>query len=508
LVIFDFVPEFVNDFLSDSGGGLNLEHVEAATSYPVTFPKNVTHRFHNLHEIIFAEYNMPVNEMIPLDADLVREMAPFESMALRCLDKLEKPSILMRHIADLDGKDRLHATVFGHEVSYLTRKQIYLQHLRFWNHVITTERINLFICTNIPHVGADFVLYGLCKVKGIPVITFEATLVGRVITKEDVLQSDRRIGEAYQELLTSLGTEKDVELFLPTETFYRFYSDANTDPAPVYMGQPGFGGFIFHQYGFTQGLRRFVPQLIKGLFTTRRFRKIFSQLFIEMSYGRKTRALQTFYDRISADPLPGEKYIYLALHVQPELSTAPLASIFVDQLNIINMISHLLPDDMKLYVKEHPAQPCISRNIEFYSELVKNPKVKIIRRSANTFRLIDNAVAVATCTGTVGLESLFKGKPVLTFGSAFYDQAPGCFRIDSKDDLKAALDVIFSKNAGPSLRELRLFLKAFELNSYPGHLMPLDDEKRTRFCLSDQDVVMGLKQAIRAKLSEIESREP
>lgn len=501
LIIID-LADLVTPLVRELQSVLDLEYVETITSDPVNIPDSISHRMHDLNNYHFGEYAVPPNALLPLEPELLEAMAPYEVLALRCLDKFEKPSVFLRRLGFLQSKERLHALVSHHGVSYAERKQIYLRHLRYWNHVITKERINFCICTLIPHVDVDVVVCGLCKVKGIPFITFEnLSKIERLMPKEDIWERNYSIGDVYRELQASVGPEDDVELAPTTEKFFRWQTNHHADPVPYEMTLPDFGGHAFHLYGLSQAWKRFLPQLRRRP-SVQYYRRIFSQLFSELSYGRQTRALRGFYDRIAQDPIPGEKYMYVALHQQPEQTTATIAGVFVEQINLINMLAYCLPDEVMLYVKEHPAQPGIARNLDFYDELARNPKVRVMSRSANTFRLTEEAIAVATCTGTVGLEALFRGKPVLVFGNVYYDQAPGAFRINSMDDLQAAIETILTGNAGPKLHELRLFLKAVELNSYPGLTDPYSDELKKRLSFTNQDTLRSVVTAIKAKISQ------
>ena len=58
----------------------------------------------------------------------------------------------------------------------------------------------------------------------------------------------------------------------------------------------------------------------------------------------------------SEKPDLSKKFIYFALHYQPERSTDPQSSYYSDQLIPLSILNNLVPDDYVIYVKEHPRQ--------------------------------------------------------------------------------------------------------------------------------------------------------
>ncbi len=179
-----------------------------------------------------------------------------------------------------------------------------------------------------------------------------------------------------------------------------------------------------------------------------------------------------FYANNVVEPDLSCKYIYVAPHYQPEATTMPLAGAFSNQLLIVQMLAYCVPDDVLIYVKEHPRQDIRCRSIRYYQDMVTIPNVRLISRNFNTFELTNHALAVATATGTVGWEALFKGKPVLMFGSYVYQYAPGVLQVKTLEDCKKAICKIIHEDFKPNLNELKLFLKAIDENSFLLNLNP------------------------------------
>lgn len=131
------------------------------------------------------------------------------------------------------------------------------------------------------------------------------------------------------------------------------------------------------------------------------------------------------YQRLSTERnrLYGIRYICVFLQLQPEQTTLPDGGLFVHHLILIQMLySAVSTMGASLVIREHPAtfESAFNskwRPSDFYSS-IKNigPNIHFDDINAEPFTLIKNAIAVATITGTVLLESLLQGKPVIAFG--------------------------------------------------------------------------------------------
>lgn len=122
------------------------------------------------------------------------------------------------------------------------------------------------------------------------------------------------------------------------------------------------------------------------------------------------------------------KYVYFPLHLQPEMTTSALGGPFVDQALAIEMLSSMLPEDIKIYVKENPKQMGFMRGPTFFHRIGRLKNVQVIPEKINSHALIRNCIFVATITGTAGWEALQVGKPALIFGKAWYSSLPGAVK--------------------------------------------------------------------------------
>lgn len=149
-----------------------------------------------------------------------------------------------------------------------------------------------------------------------------------------------------------------------------------------------------------------------------------------------------------------KKYVYMALHFQPEASTIVSAQKYEKQLFYIDSWAKSIPADTLLYVKEHYAN-IGHRKEEFYIALKQYPNVVLVDPLENSRDLIIHAEAVTTLTGTVGWESMLLRKPVIICGNVFYENAPGVVKID---DIYQQYIPIMSNWIQPSREEVIQYL--------------------------------------------------
>lgn len=133
-------------------------------------------------------------------------------------------------------------------------------------------------------------------------------------------------------------------------------------------------------------------------------------------------------------------YIYVPLHLQPEMTTSSLGGRYRDQVLMIETLARDLPEGWEIYVKENPKQGAFARGPMFFHRLSRIPSVRFLPSSANTAALTENARLVATVTGTAGWEAIRKGRPAVVFGAAWYQSLPGIHKYREGIDLATIAD--------------------------------------------------------------------
>jgi hypothetical protein len=385
----------------------------------------------------------------PIDEELIESMRECEA-------------IFMEMVSRMEWKRR---------IPFAVRKRWYYMHLRFWNDYIRRNRVNLYLSAWMPHEIPDIVIYYLCKHYSIPVLYFECASMVRdtSFAERDWQESSAQIKPRYEALLKEYAGVTDPER-VPLDPDYEERWKALTavegTRPPAYVDLPSYWQKVFKTLS-TAPLQLLHSAL--QYFTPSGFLRFGSLL-------ERRRILcerNAFYDAHAVEPDLNQAFVYLPLHYQPEASTTPMGGVFVQQVLMAQLLNAHLPDGILIYIKEHPRESAwLQRSIQFYEDLVKIDKVRLVARSVDTFVLRERCSAVATATGTAGVEALFRGKPVFLFGHRFYQYARGVHRIHSTEDCAAAVREIFTEGKRPTLMDCRLYLKAMEDTRVHGAINP------------------------------------
>ncbi|MBI1812277.1 hypothetical protein HY285_01175 [Candidatus Peregrinibacteria bacterium] len=369
----------------------------------------------------------------PLDEERIEQMRRTEAVFVRMIERYA------RH------KD----------IPYDERKRQYFDHLRYWNDVLTTKRIDLVLMNNVPHQCYDWILYGLCKIKGIRVLAMERCFTtDACYFVEDLDESSVELRDRLVELQREYADpKKPVPLSPKYEEYFRLYSREKVQPWSPIWRKKHFKRKSFVGKWSGTALRLLVQKpstLTRSVLSTR-------------VWARKLHQHRTFqlYDEHVIQPDLSAPYVYVPLQLQPEATTMPMAGAYVDQERIIQLLAWHLPPGILLYVKEHPAQEELCRSPSFYQSLFEIPSVRFLPRDFDSFALSASSIAIATGTGTAAFEGLFRGKPVLLFGHRFFQYAAGVHLIRTTDDCRQAMEKILHGEK-PSARDARLLLKAVE----------------------------------------------
>lgn len=443
-------------------------------------PPSIKTAYYSFKRFFFSAPILPKNSKIPpLDEKILNDLISCEINFLRLMDRFQKP--IRRKI------------VKTYEPTYLNynfRKLYYLRQVRYWNYILDDKQVNHAIFTGIPHDIFTYIIFHLCKLKNIPTTVLSQTIIqDTYIFFDNFEEPNIQLKNTINQLRINLKKIpiSEIQLSGRFKEYFNKNIDKSQDTTPFYMKKFFRDKFkkknpithrfkelfqqnktlIFQVFYLTYKLR-IKPMDLKILLKNLKLN--FKKLFKDIKNQIIDQKLFHYYESLTVDPDFTKKFIYVPLHYQPELTTSPLAGVFVDQHLVIELISYFLPEDFYIYIKEHPTQTSLCRSEKYYANLLTSSKIQLISRDIDPYLLIDNCIAVATCTGTAILEALFREKPVLLFGSVFYQYIEGVFKIKTLEDCQRALNQIIKQNFKPKLKDIKIFLNALELNSFEGYI--------------------------------------
>ncbi len=361
--------------------------------------------------------NVKWNEIAPLSGSLIDNMARCESEVMQMFERLKGRK---------KNRDKLK--------HYTIRRKFYLEHLRFWNHVLSEHDFDVFFRSRPPHQCYDFIIHHLVRLKNIPCLTWSNVHPSMAIFAKS-------IRNPLPELLNYNTAKGKIVPSLNTYADQHWKKTTIDSPATV------------------------IPPWKKR----RQKRRI-----------KKYKPVLEYYASISIGDIPEFEYIYFPLHYQPEATTSPMGGQFVNQPLAVEILSRL---GIPILVKEHPSISG-NRSIEYYKHLQSLPNVVLVKQDVSSHALIDNALAVATITGTAGWEAILRGKPTMLFGYIYYQYAPGVFRVQSVEDAQQALEKI--RNFSPCRDEIKAFLGALSQFLFP-------------------DTPQGIVEQLKKELSQLDS---
>lgn len=316
--------------------------------------------------------------------------------------------------------------------------------------IFISKKIELVIFQEIPHDGAEIVLYRLAKVMNIKTIVMAnfTHFWGRIFAFRSL--DDFGDFAEIPQLSDASSAVVDYDDFKKKMYYMKYQSNHDNKRANLDK--------IVSKLGIKLVLRSIFSVLIpkeKYQKTALAFSIANIQLVRVMNF------IKNYSSLVNTNPDLSKKFVYFALHLDPEIPTTPgLAGIYSDQALAIENLRKILPKDVLIYVKENPKQTDIVRPSSFFDRLKKLKNVQLV--NCNTYDLINSSIFVATIAGTAGWEAITAGKGVIVFGRTWYQTCPGVFRFDEQLNLS---DVINHKT---DRKTLDISVRKILQKSHPG----------------------------------------
>ena len=320
------------------------------------------------------------------------------------------------------------------EFAYRTHKLKDLFDYQHYYHIIVdrlgtlirSEKINLVLLFDIPHMFYDTAIYQVAKSLGIDTLILRQSLwCNRFFSCQNV---------------DSFGLLPDLSSTDPL-SHEHYTINENTMPDLFYMPDNAqmknkvgrltirSAGhlFMFLAVSSPRKLLNF-PYVFKMLSRMHHIAGRFPNWrdpFAKFFHRNSLQYFETLaeFENNEADMI--KKFVYFPLHLQPEMTTSALGDQYSDQLLAIERVAEIIPDEWQIYVKENPKQTGQMRSPMFFHRLQRIKNVHFLSSHADTHKLTNHSEFVATVTGTVGWEAICKGKKALVFGRPWYMSLPG-----------------------------------------------------------------------------------
>ncbi len=415
------------------------------------FPKAVFHTHAETKNNLAPEGFKAVTA--PLDENIIRALSSYESIFLKMMDRF-----------NYDGG-----------LSYRERIATYHKQVMFWKGVLDYFKPDLVVFRMAPHMCHDYVLYALCSVTGVRTLMFERpTIPGLVFPVASFEEESEIIVEKYSAMLAD-GGAKTATLSPEVSAHLHNLSQPYDQAMPFhekYKMKRYKGGDLGASLSI---LWRLLQDTGRGLLIEK-WDRSYRQKKLHKRLGQfRRKKLAAHYDQVAQEVDLTVPYVFVALQCEPERQSCPVGGVFTHQYLMIDLLSKTIPAGWKVYVKEHLSQfkkyqtAERSKTKASYDMIAAMPNVHLVPLHTTSFELIDKAQASATVSGTVGWESVVRGKPVLLFGNSWFSRCEGVFVIRTVEACAAALRKIrdgFRVNAD----HVKCFANVVEQCSYKGYI--------------------------------------
>jgi len=353
--------------------------------------------FNELHNISvrFYCYNIQVyNNLLKKGYKCINE-STYDDRKIKQNERDELLKWFKKH-SDVDFRELYFSHLIF--VGENRRNELYLQSLIYSRLKVLKEAYeNGFYAEVFVDFSGDEIPHNLFR--------FYAHLVnGRLINYRETVFPDRlgfmenRLGiweiPAFQQIIPSTDEQLIIRKFLATylEPKKVFWGDPKKRDFTIKVTRKGVGNKILslaHWY-------RFIP----------RVKRYINKIRVNRLYGN--------WEKVKID-----QYFYFPLHYPLDSQLTYRGRPFIDQVSFACLLTHFLPEETRLIIKEHPhARGAIP--FKALKQLDRNDRILLVHPWENSHNIVAGAKAVFVINSTVALEALYHGKSVISFGRSYF----------------------------------------------------------------------------------------
>lgn len=366
------------------------------------------------------------------------------------------------------------------------RERFFNTLIRYWHNALVGLEIDAAVFNNDPHNPANYAIYAVCKENNIDTLVICSTnLPNRYTIKTNIHDPPKCVRETYVNEYNELDVSEisdDITNYLDDkQEEYSRPSSVKIDYSnPFRTNLKHLASLVFH---FITSKETTTYDKVKGRPIENQYIPLWKNIYREFKARLYLKQLKDHYQSLTTAVDIDKKYVYVPLHKQPELNTTPMGGVYSHLYLVIHLLSHCIPDGWSLYVKEHPNQfrselaGNRGRIRQDYDDMVALDNVCFVNYSNDPYPLIDNSQAIATITGSTGWEALLRGTPIIAFGNAWYRCCEGVYYVESRTDLRQALEEI-RHGDGVDGESVKKFIRTIEIcGAKSSHFDSTDTDK-------------------------------
>ena len=330
--------------------------------------------------------------------------------------------------------------------SIIELSNLYRHLLSGFIYYFKNNKIDIIIFESTPHFPLQLLIYGVCKNLNIKIIIIQRTDLDSLY----ILKKDLYLKNIYKNNnLSNVAIEKKLKFYFSNDikSFWNIRSDKINNYSLSNHSKNKFHKLITL---IIYSLKTLISEIYISNIEANFYLKntnFFSRLNSKIKLIRLNQIINTHISDISVMPDLNCKFIYFALHFQPERSTMPEGRVFTDQFLAIKILSESLPEGFKIYVKEHPRQiglfPDLRRfsfrNKNYYNEINGLKNVFFVNTFFPSDKLLNHASINSTITGSIGINSIRKKIPVIVFAKTWYSNSDMCKIVTSVDECRKSI---------------------------------------------------------------------
>jgi len=319
----------------------------------------------------------------------------------------------------LDYKPR-----FAHE-QVLSILQTSLEAIEGLFNELEPDLVVSFICTRV----GEYASYLFARSRNIPFLNLRPTRIGNYMTYgTDVFEPSELVQAAYEKYLCGSGQERWVreareylKSVRSSDSRYEGTIRASRKPPPLKRGDKAplsrrLLRLLKDEVDYRLSGEE-VDRHLPGGIVPQIYWRLINPLRAKWVHARLAKEYVAESDLLTLD------YAFFPLHTEPEVTLLVYSKEYMNQIEVARNVAYNLPVGMTLVVKEHPASVG-KRPLGYYRKLLQILNVRLADPLTDSRPLVANAKIVTTISGSIGLEAVMLGKPVITFGGTPYEILP------------------------------------------------------------------------------------